>query len=637
VTVVEASRPRLDLARLTRPALQGVYAFAVFLVVFIVVYAPPVARHLNVPNLRQYWTDPNFYTWAMQWWPYAIGHGINPLFSSQIGAPQGYDLAWASTTPSVALVMWPVTALFGVVVSYNVMLLLVPPASAWACFLLCRRLTGRFWPSLLAGAVYGFCPYVLVHNWQGQQNLTMIAVFPLMAYLVLRWWDGSMTSIWFVGWLALAMALEFYTFNEAFFDMTAVLAGGLVIGLAVAGRAAWRKAARLAGLAGIAYAAAIALAAPSLDYALTHNAGAFNRQASEYSLRLGRLVLPWSDKVFGLKGLARYSGAVGRGGIDDYLSVPLLLVLLGIAVFAWRHRITRLLVIGLVFVIALAAGPELFIGTGPLVHLPWGGLWSLPIARSAEPARVTVFGVLILAVALAVWLAPSPKSRSPKRRSPMNRLVSAARWALGLLAVAAILFDTPTAYQAVNPIPPGYQPPATMQPANQLPPFITKGMYRRYVQPGETVVIVTHRGNAGMLFQAAAGFYFRIAGGFINASLTPKNALPHPITLAAHPSAVADKQLADYLRSSGVGAIVVEQAWEDPWMRNFSTRLDMRGTSVGGVTVYQVRPWLASQARLAILSHQAHLAHLARRPHHPEPPLPQLPPFPLLPHQAHRL
>ena len=68
----------------------------------------------------------------------------------------------------------------------------MPPVSAWAAFVAARRLTGRFWASLLAGAVYGFCPYELVHNWQGQPNLTVIALFPLMAYLVLRWWDGTL-------------------------------------------------------------------------------------------------------------------------------------------------------------------------------------------------------------------------------------------------------------------------------------------------------------------------------------------------------------------------------------------------------------------------------------------------------------
>ena len=77
-------------------------------------------------------------------------------------------------------------------------------------------------------------------------------------------------------------------------------------------------------------------------------------------------------------------------------------------------------------------------------------------------------------------------------------------------------------------------------------------------------MIVTHRGNAGMLFQADAGFYFRIAGGFINASLTP-GSTPHPVTALTQPTTRArstDSQ--DYVRSAGVGAIIVEQAWDAP-------------------------------------------------------------------------
>jgi hypothetical protein len=581
-------------ARVPRPVLQGLAAFAAYLAAFTAVYAWQLLPHLNAPNLRQYWTDPNFYAWSMRWWPYALSHGINPLYSGQIGAPHGYDLAWASTTPAVDLLMWPVTAAFGVLVSYNIVLLLVPPVSAWAAFLVARRLTGRFWPSLVAGSVYGFCPYELVHNWQGQSNLTATAALPLLAYLVLRWWDGTLRSRGFVILAAAAMALEFYTFTEAFFDMTAVLAGGLVIGCAVAGRAQWRRVARLAGLTAAAYAAAVAVAAPYVYYALRQTPGSFTRQRPDFSLRLARLVLPWTDKVFGLTPLAGYSGHVGRGGIDDYVGAPILVVLLGLAVIAWRDRVTRLLVIGFAFVIALGIGPDLVIGNNPLFRLPWAGLWSLPIARSAEPSRFIVFVALTLAIALALWLAMPGNSR----------LLSAARWGLGLLAVAAILWDAPTANQAVNPIPPGYQPPAAMRPANQLPAFITGGMYRRYLRPGEIVVIVTHRGNAGMLFQADAGFYFRIAGGFINASLSPQSALPHPVEALDRPSKQVDQEFADYVRSAGVGAVIVEQAWAEPWMGNFATVLGMHGTSAGGVTVYPVAPWLASQAHSA----QAHPA-----------------------------
>jgi len=590
--------------RVPPPAAQGLLALAIYLAVFIIGFGLPLASHLNVPNIRQYWTDPQFYVWSLRWWPYAVSHGINPLFSRQIGAPHGYDLAWASTTPSVDLLMWPVTATFGVLVAYNIVLLVVPPVSAWAAFVAARRLTGRFWAALLAGTVYGFSPFELIHNWQGQPNLTVIVLFPLMVYLVVRWWEGSLGRVAFVGWLTVLMAAEFYTFNEAFADMTAVWAGGLLIGLAVAGRTARRQVARLAGLTAIAYAGSLVLAAPYLIYALRHYAGTLTRQNDAFSLQFMRLIVPTSQQMFGLKPLIGYSSHIGRRGLDNYVGIPLLVILLLLVVLAWSSRLNRLLAVGFVLVLALAAGPDLVITPRNVHTLPWAKLWSLPIARSAEPSRFIVFGSLALAIALAVWLAAPTRSK----------LVKGARWGLGLLAVAAIITDAPTSYQAVIPAPPGFKAPATARPVNQLPAFITQGLYRQHLRPGEIVVVFTARGNAGMLFQAAANFYFRIAGGYINASLTPVDAVPHQLTLVAHPSKGADRVFEAYLRSAGVGAILVEQAWEFPWIHNLN-RLGLHGTSVGGVIVYPVAPWLASQAHPAL----AGRAHSTASSHRPKP------------------
>lgn len=581
-------------ARITRPLAarapgplgQGALAFALYLAVFVVGFGLPLASHLNQPNLRQYWTDVQFYAWSLRWWPYAVSHGINPLFSSQIGAPHGYNLAWASTAPSVDLLMSPATAMFGPLVSYNVVLLLVPPVSAWAAFILARRLTGRFLPSLLAGTVYGFCPYELMHNWQGQPNLTVIGLFPLMGYLVLRWWDGTLRRTWFVAWLTLAMALQFYTFDEAFAEMTAVWAGALVAGCAVAGRSARWQVARLAGLAALAYAGSVLLAAPYLIYSFGHYQSALTRQQPAFSLPLVRLILPASQHLFRFGPLVNYSNRIGDVGIENYVGIPLIVIMLALAVCAWRNRTGPLLLAVFLFVIALAVGPNLVVTTVRHVHpLPWARLWSLPIARSAEPSRFIVFGVLPLALALALWLA------APSRSRPLL----AARWCLGLLAVAAIITDTPTSYSAVKPVPPGYHLASIGRPVNQLPAFLTDGTYRRYLRPGETVVVLTGRGNAGMLFQADTDFYFRIAGGYINASLTPVNALPYPVTLLAHPSAAAIRKFDRYARSSGLGAIIVEQAWEAPWMD--LAKLGMHGTTAGGVTVYPMGPWLAEQER----------------------------------------
>ena len=213
--------------------------------------------------------------------------------------------------------------------------------------------------------------------------------------------------------------------------------------------------------------------------------------------------------------------------------------------------------------LALAAGPVLVITRHRTITLPWAKLWSLPIARSAEPSRFIVFGILALAIALAVWLAAPVRSR----------LLRGARWGLGLLAVAVLITDAPTSYQAVNPAPPGYTLPSTARPVNQLPAFITQGLYRQYLRPGEIVAVITARGNAGMLFQAAANFYFRIAGGYINASLTPVNAVPHQLTLVANPSKGADRDVRGlpslgrggrHSRRAGLG-VPVDTQLDQPW------------------------------------------------------------------------
>ena len=569
-------------ARIPRPVRQSLLALVIYLLVFITVFGLPLASHPTVPQLRAYWTDPNFYVWSMRWWPYAITHGLNPLYSTQIGAPAGYSLAWATTTPTAALVMWPVTALFGVIVSYNVMLLTVPPVTALAAFVAARRLTSQFWPAshfwpaLLAGAVYGFTPYELEHDWQGQPNLTINALFPLLVYLMVLWWGRSLRNAWFVAAMAVAMALEFYTFDEAFLEMTVLLAVGLVLGCALAGRRRWLKALKLAGLTAIAYAAALVVALPYLLYAMRHYEALLVRRNDSYSLYMDRLILPSSDKLLGFRPLVAVSNHLGRGSIEDYIGIPLILVLVALVAFSWRSRLAWLLLIGFVCVIALAAGPNLVLKNKAALALPWGGLWNLPFARSAEPSRFIVFAYLILALALALWLAKPTKSL----------LVMAARWGLGLLAVAALFADLPTSYQAVDPVPSNYHAPATMRPTTLLPAFIADGLYRQYLRPGETVVFITHRGNAAMLFQAATNFYFRIDGGYINASLTPIDATPYQVEAINDPSPFHIARFKNYVKSAQIGAIIVDRAWAEPWMLTNYGKAGLHGTSVGGVIIY---------------------------------------------------
>jgi hypothetical protein len=536
-------------ARSLHPAVQGLLALAGYLAVFIALYAFTLIRHPGLPVVGQGQVDPNFYVWSMRWWPYAISHGLNPLHSRQIGAPAGYDLSWTTTTPTVAVILAPVTAAFGPIASFNLTLLLAAPVSAWATFLAARRLTRRFWAALMAGAVYGFSPYEVGHTGAGQVNLAVIMLLPLMVYLVLLWRDGKLGRLLFVGLMAVTMAAEFYIFDEAFAEMTVLAVAGLLIGFAVATPAERPAVARLAGLLAVAWVAAIVLASPYVFYALRHRPAVFTKVSPAFSLNLESLVVPWPGIV-------------------------LLVIALGLAVLTWSSRLTRLLVILFVVTVMLAVGPSPVIGTKQFGQLPWARLWYLPLARSGEPARVMVFGYLLLAIILAVWLGV------PSR----NRLLEASRWVLGLAAVAGILAYVPHA-SAGNAIP-AAAPSAAARPTAALPAFIRDGLYRSYLRPGEIVVVVSDRGNAGMLFQGDTDFYFRLAGGFVNRSFSDPSALPVPVEQLMQPTPAREQQFRAYVHQAGVGAILVERAWAAPWMRVFS-QMGLHGRLVGGMIVYR--------------------------------------------------
>jgi hypothetical protein len=556
------------------PALQGLLALLIYAAVFAWL-AMPLIRDVRLPVIARALPDSNFYIWAFRWLPYAMSHGLNPLYTNQILAPGGVDLAWTTPVVPVAFAMWPVTAAFGPIASYNLALLMVPPVTGWAAFIAARRLTGRFWASLAAGSVYGFSPYMMRWDNHGELNLIAITLFPLLVYLVLLWRDGSLGRTGFVLWTTAVLTLQFYICTEFFADVTVMLAVTLLAGYAVAGRAGRPAVARVAVLTAVAYAGTLLLASPYLFYALQRYPGQLSRLGPSYSLHLVRLILPPPSGCLWLRSLLAYSSNLGMPSADAYVGIPLLLLLVLLAAFTWKSNVTRLLVLVFVIVIAIAAGPNLVVTGSPVLALPWSGVWGLPIARSAEPDRFITFGILILALALALWLAAPAASR----------LERAARWGIGVLALVTIIAGMP-AFPLQVPAWVAHRSATSKRPAEALPRFFTRGLYRQYLKPGEIVLVASYRGNAGMLFQAYSGFYFRIAGGYINESLS--GTYPPPVEALADPATRATiRQFQEFARDSHLGAVLVEQLWAEPWMSVFG-RMGMHGTSVGGVTVYQL-------------------------------------------------
>ena len=76
---------------------RGGWAFAAYLLISFLFLGLRVVRHPERDVIGGLFTDPQIFVWSFQWWPHAILHGLNPIFTRQIYAPDGFDLAWATS------------------------------------------------------------------------------------------------------------------------------------------------------------------------------------------------------------------------------------------------------------------------------------------------------------------------------------------------------------------------------------------------------------------------------------------------------------------------------------------------------------------------------------------------------------
>ncbi len=380
--------------RLASPVVQGLVALAAYLAVWILWRAEPLVAHPSQAQLDPSSMDPSIFIWSLRWWPYALTHGLSPLHTIQLGAPAGYNLAWDTTVPPLALVAWPLTAAFGPIAAFSLLVAFSIPVSGWATFVLCRRLTGQFWPALAAGFVYGFSAYELNHIVAGQLDLAFSVLLPLMAYLVVAWRDGAIRAPILVVLLALALAAQFYLFLETFAFVTAVGALALLAGWALAGPAARPIVTRLAGLAGLAWLGSIVLAAPFLTAALANVPASFHRRRGATSIDLAGLVVPRRGQDFGLSSLSAVADRLHAASFDGYVGIPLLVLAVAFTVLCWSRRMTRLLAVMLVVVVVGALEVAGVVCRSPDGDQAAVGI-ALPAAGRARSVRIPADGVRV--------------------------------------------------------------------------------------------------------------------------------------------------------------------------------------------------------------------------------------------------
>src|SRR5215472_6011964 len=105
-------------------------ALAIYSTLSFFYFGPKTASPSQV--YRGVGLDPTIHMWAMRWWPFALGHRLNPLISPAIWAPAGYNLARAVSIPAPSILIYPVTWAFGPVVAYNLLCIVCPAAAAFS-------------------------------------------------------------------------------------------------------------------------------------------------------------------------------------------------------------------------------------------------------------------------------------------------------------------------------------------------------------------------------------------------------------------------------------------------------------------------------------------------------------------------
>ena len=130
--------------------------------------------------------DADLYAWFMRYAAMAVRLGRLPaLITAGMNAPHGVNLMWNTPLMLPAVLLAPVTGLFGPQVSLTILTTVGFAGSAAAMFWVLRRWRVSIGAAALAGAVYGFSP-ALLQSAMSHYNLQLAILPPLIIDAGLR-------------------------------------------------------------------------------------------------------------------------------------------------------------------------------------------------------------------------------------------------------------------------------------------------------------------------------------------------------------------------------------------------------------------------------------------------------------------
>jgi hypothetical protein len=472
-----------------------VAVLAGFIVLSVAIFLP-ADLHVTGVLIGATTADNTQHAWFLRWLPYAIANHHNPLFTTSLIAPTGVNLMWNTWIPLPALLLSPLTVAAGPIAAFDVAVTLGVALSGWCMYLAASRFVQRTAAAVLAGAAYGFSPFMFDQSYTGHSNMVIAVVPPLLVLALDTILVRQSLSPRRAGLLLGALLSAQLYITEELLASEAVIALTAAVCLAVIGRdqlaLRWRYAVRAFGWA-------LALFIPLTAYPIWFQF--FGPQVPWQVLSeknffvtdLLNIVLPSTaqglEPSFAAAVASHYAGNSGEWG--GYIGIPMLAVVAWTLWRQWRPPLVRVVGVTAAVALLLSLGSTLHVGgTDTRVPLPGAILEHLPILDNLLAARFALYVALGTALLFGIFIDTLPSDRR------------GVRVALLAAVLVAATFVPPLPFPTRAALTPAY---FTASPSP--------------IRAGATVLVVPFShdfySTQAMLWQAQSGIAFSMPEGYI--------------------------------------------------------------------------------------------------------------------------
>jgi len=557
------------------PRMWGTLLF--YLILSYLLFAFSIGFDLTKSYLGLYSHDQVSYIWELYWWPYAIGHHINPLFSTFIWHPYGTDLSIPATVPGASLIAFPVTLIFGPVASYNILIIIGNALSAFFTFLITNYLTKSFKAGVIAGLLFGFSTYQFVQVIH--LNLVLTFLIPLIGYLFLLFWEKKLQRIAFILLVGSCLALQYLFAIEVFVTFLLFIGISCIIFMLVYPEQIKKLINLLINLS-VACVFCIIVLSPFIYTAFINKIPTTPvNPAVRYSIDPLNYIIPTKSTYFGANVFSHLSSTFFGSIYENsgYLGIPALVIIIIYSVKYWHEKMTRFLFFTLLCFMILSLGPTLHIAGYSTLTLPEHYLNKFPIINQLLPERLTVYVFFVASLMIGLWIGKELTGL----RTAKKDLTLYFKFILIVLALISLFPNVRGGTTHTN---------------IDIPYFFSSGIYKQYIQRGDNVLYLPYAGNGdSMLYQEYTNMYYNLAEGYVGPwELTPKEFLKNPMTtklqyISKKPLTSNDfNDFKKYLHDFKVNEIVIPKS-EYHSMQPVLSRLDITPVNIQGILVYTIK------------------------------------------------